>query len=159
MPDNVSGACGTAGCGGCGVASTSRSFTFSPQDGAYPDRAAFAPGGRAELSVAVAGLSASAMWAFGVPLAGMIGGAWAGAHVAGPLAGEPASVLLGFCGLVTGLAWFRGRSGPLAAALAPRVRIATQPRADARDRADNGADNGFEVSDDRRSRARSEVRR
>jgi hypothetical protein len=119
--------CNTGACGGCHYTRVPRSFTVLAA-GVDRDGAALAHGDRAELSVAVAGLSASATWAFGVPLAGLLGGAWAGAQIAGPVAGESASIALGLGGLVMGLAWFRRRTALLAAALAPRVRIAAQSR-------------------------------
>jgi len=98
------GACPGTGCGNCpGGLSQQRMDVASAGLSLV---GGVAPGDRVEVSVAAAGLVGIAARAFGVPLAGLLAGAWLG-DLAG---GEPYSIALGIFGLVAGLAWL-SRSG------------------------------------------------
>jgi hypothetical protein len=59
------------------------------------------PGDPVEVSVDAAGLVRAAGWTFGVPLAGLVTGAWMGSAVMG----EGASIAFGIVGLGVGICW------------------------------------------------------
>lgn len=94
------GVCGV-GCSACPGSGRPRHLDLRPLqfDGAGHDSAR--PGDPVEVSVDAAGLVRAAGWTFGVPLAGLVTGAWMGSAAMG----EGASIALGIVGLGVGVGW------------------------------------------------------
>jgi positive regulator of sigma E activity len=79
------------------------------------------PGDPVEVSVDAAGLVRAAGWTFGIPLAGLVTGAWVGSAAMG----EGASIALGIIGLGFGIAWLLRCGCRLVPLLGLRVRRPT----------------------------------